>query len=122
MGGISDTDLVIATLADAQHGVVAQAQLLERGLTARQIEHRLEARRLRRMYYGVYAVGHRRLTVEGRWMAAVLAGGLGAVLSHLSAAMAWDLRRSASGLIHVTVPSTAGRVKRAGYGCIAARR
>ena len=47
-------------------------------------------------------------------MAAVLAGGPGAVLSHASAAAAWDLRRSASGLIHVTVPSGAGRERRAG--------
>ncbi len=114
MGGLSATDLAIATLADAQHGVVARAQLLERGLTARQIERRVAARRLCRLYYGVYAIGHRRLTVDGRWMAAVLAGGPGAVLSHASAAAAWDLRRSASGLIHVTVPSGAGRERRAG--------
>ncbi len=114
MGGISDTDLVIATLADVQHGVVARAQLLARGLTARQVERRVHAERLRRLYYGVYAVGHRRLTLEGRWMAAVLACGPGAVLSHASAAVAWELRRLASGLIHVTVPTTAGRERRAG--------
>jgi predicted transcriptional regulator of viral defense system len=114
MGGLSDTDRVIATLANAQHGVVARAQLLERGLTTRQIERRVGARRLFRLYYGVYAVGHRRLTVEGSWMAAVLACGPGAVLSHITAAIAWDLRRLASGLIHVTVPTTAGRERRAG--------
>lgn len=114
MGGISDTDHVIATLADLQHGVVARAQLLGRGLTARQVERRVQARRLRRLYYGVYAVGHWRLTVEGRWMAAVLACGPGAVLSHVTAAIAWEIRRSASGLIHVTVPTTAGRERRAG--------
>jgi very-short-patch-repair endonuclease len=114
MGGLSATDLVIATLADEQHGVVARVQLLERGLTAREIERRVESRRLRRLYYGVYAVGHRRLTAEGRWMAAVLAGGPGAVLSHASAAAAWDLRPTSSGLVHVTVPTSGGRERRAG--------
>ena len=46
-------------------------------------------------------------------MAAVLAGGPGAVLSHASAAAAWDLRRAPSGAIDVTLPTRAGRKKRA---------
>jgi very-short-patch-repair endonuclease len=114
MRGLSATDLVIAALADAQHGVVARAQLLERGVSARAIDGRIRARRLRRLHYGVYAVGHRVLTVEGRWMAAVLAGGPGAVLSHASAAMAWDLRRTSGRVIDVSVPTRAGRARRAG--------
>lgn len=114
MGCFSAPDAVIAALADVQYGVVARAQLLERGLTAREIQRRIEKRRLRRVHYGVYAVGHRRLTVEGKWMAAVLAGGPGAVLSHPSAAAAWDLRPTSSGVIHVTVPTRSGRERRAG--------
>jgi hypothetical protein len=114
MGGKSAPDLTIATLADAQHGVVARVQLLGLGVTGREIDRRVESRRLRRLHYGVYAVGHRRLTVEGRWMAAVLAGGRGAVLSHASAAAAWDLRRTPAGAIDVTVPTRAGRDQRAG--------
>ena len=47
-------------------------------------------------------------------MAAVLALGGNAVLSHATAASAWDLRRRTSGAIHVTVPSTAGRKRRQG--------
>jgi very-short-patch-repair endonuclease len=47
-------------------------------------------------------------------MAAVLAGGPGAVLSHASAAMAWDLRRTSARAIDVTVPTRAGREPRAG--------
>jgi very-short-patch-repair endonuclease len=77
-------------------------QLLANGLTKREIDRRLEAGRLHRIHWGVYAVGHRVLTREGRWMAAVLAGGRGAALSHATAAAAWDLRRH-DGLIHVTV-------------------
>jgi very-short-patch-repair endonuclease len=72
------------------------------GLTSEDIDRRLRSGRLHRIHWGVYAVGHRVLTREGRWMAAVLACGKGAVLSHATAAAAWDLRRN-DGLIHVTV-------------------
>jgi very-short-patch-repair endonuclease len=61
----------------------------------------------------VFAVGHTALKVEGRWMAAVLALGGNAVLSHATAAAAWELRQR-TGTIHVTVPSTAGRKRRRG--------
>src|SRR5207342_1484698 len=54
------------------------------------------------VHRGVYAVGHPLLTVEGRWMAAVLASGAGAVLSHRSAAMLWGLRRTDRTAIEVT--------------------
>ena len=47
-------------------------------------------------------------------MAAVLALGGSAVLSHATAAAAWDLRPIGSGAIHVTVPSAVGRNRRAG--------
>lgn len=58
---------------------------------------------LLRVHQGVYAVGHDRLSMNGRRMAAVLAGGVGAVLSHLAAGALWDLRRSTAGRIDVTV-------------------
>jgi very-short-patch-repair endonuclease len=91
-----------AGLAADQHGVVSRPQLLQAGLTAEAIKRRVRAGRLHQIHRGVYAVGHRVLTREGRWMAAVLACGEGAVLSHATAAAAWDLRRN-EGLIHVTV-------------------
>jgi Protein of unknown function (DUF559) len=57
------------------------------------------------VHHGVYAVGYRRLTQDGRWMAAVLACGPGAVLSHRSAAQAWGIwPRSASFAPEVTRP------------------
>jgi very-short-patch-repair endonuclease len=114
MRGKPAPDLVIATLADAQHGVVGRTQLLEHGLSGDDVDRRMRARRLRRLHQGVYAVGHRVLTVEGRWMAAVLAGGDGAALSHASAAAAWELRRQVGGMIDVAVPTRAGRNSRAG--------
>jgi very-short-patch-repair endonuclease len=106
-------DSPIATLAGGQHGVVSRSQLSMLGFSDGDVARRLGAARLHRLYRGVYAVGHRVLTLEGRWMAAVLACGDGAVLSHGTAAAAWDMR-PVSGVIHVTVPGWAGRARRPG--------
>jgi very-short-patch-repair endonuclease len=114
MGGKRATDPTIAALAGEQHGVVARSQLLALGLTARQIDRQVQAQRLHRVHQGVYAVGHRVLTVEGRWMAAVLAAGADAVLSHVSAAAAWDLMPIRAGVNHVTVAGDPGRRRRRG--------
>lgn len=66
----------------SQHGVVTRRQLLDLGFTERAIKHRLTAGRLLPIWRGVYAVGRPELTQYGRWMAAVLACGSGAALSH----------------------------------------
>jgi len=97
-----------ASIAADQHGVVSRSQLLQAGLTSEAIKRRVTAGRLHVLYRGVYAVGHRVLTLEGRWMAAVLACGPNAAISHTTAAAAWALRR-AGGAIHVTVPGRGGR-------------
>lgn len=107
-------DARIARRAAAQHGVVTLAQLRADGLGAGAINLRVRNGRLHRLYRGVFAVGHRRLSREGRWMAAVLACGDGAALSHVSAAALWELRFSHSALSHVTVPTYAGRQRRDG--------
>jgi very-short-patch-repair endonuclease len=78
-------------LVRRQHGVLTHAQLLALGFSAKAIKHRLATGRLHPIYRGVYAVGRRELTQKGRWMAAVLACGEGAVLSHGSAAALWDI-------------------------------
>lgn len=93
--------MAIAALAARQHGVVARVQLLALGAGPDAIEGWVASGRLHPLYRGVYAVGHRVLTVRGWWMAAVLACGRGAVLSHRSAAAAWDLRGYA-GIVEVT--------------------
>jgi very-short-patch-repair endonuclease len=110
MEGKLAKDPLIAALADARHGVVTRSLLLNAGFTSAQIDGRIRARRLHRLHQGVYAVGHRALTQEGRWMAAVLA--TGGVLSHATAAAAWDLRRTSSPLIHVTIAGDTGRARR----------
>ena len=103
-------DRAISALAEGQHGVVSRRQLLDLGLTARAVQWRLGAGRLHSLHRGVYAVGHRVLSVRGRWMAAVLAGGPGAALSHRSAAALWGIRPTAAGQADVTVsPGRRGR-------------
>jgi very-short-patch-repair endonuclease len=114
MRGKRATDLAIPALATHQHGVVSRAQLRTAGLHDRAIDRRIASGRLHPVYRGVFAVGHTDLTVKGRWMAAVLASGDDAVLSHTSAAAAWDLRPTGTGSVHVTVPGTPGRRRRAG--------
>jgi uncharacterized protein DUF559 len=92
----------IARLADRQHGVVAFRQFLELGLGADAVQHRLSSGALHPVHQGVYAVGHPRLSLEGRWMAAVLACGRSALLSHRDAAQLWGLLRGAGRRIDVT--------------------
>jgi predicted transcriptional regulator of viral defense system len=92
----------LSQLADRQHGVVARRQLLELGMGSRAIEHGLARDRLHMVHRGVYAVGHPRLTPRGRWMAAVLALGPDAALSHRSAGSLWRLLRSGRSMIEVT--------------------
>jgi predicted transcriptional regulator of viral defense system/very-short-patch-repair endonuclease len=99
-------------LATRQHGVVAVRQLEALGITAKVARDRAAAGRLHRIHRGVYAVGHPRLTIEGRWMAAVLACGDGAVLSHRDALSLHDLRAPPSGPTDVTVVSRGRRSPR----------
>lgn len=98
-------DVRIAELAARQHGVVARPQVERSGLGRRGIALRLKSGRLHRLHPGVYAVGHRAIPQEARWMAAVLFCGSGAVLSHRSAAELWGIRASRGSRIHVTSPS-----------------
>lgn len=104
----------IAATAAQQHGVLTYAQLLEAGLSSSAVGRRVKAGRLRRLHRGVYQVGPLSPPLA-REMAAVLASGPGACLSHLSAAVLWDLRPRPGdkAIIHTTVEG-AGRVRRPG--------
>jgi predicted transcriptional regulator of viral defense system len=102
-------DALLAELADRQHGAVSHAQLTELGLGRGAIQHRVQRKRLHPVHRGVYSVGRRRLTRSGVWMAAVLACGGGAVLSHRSAAALWGIRRGDPSRTEVTAPGRVGR-------------
>ena len=100
----------VARLAARQHGVVARFQVRQLGASDDAIDRWVRDGRLHRLHAGVYAVGHTAVTQHERWMAAVLASGEGAVLSHASAAGLWDLAAD-NGVPHTTT-STGRRTRR----------
>ncbi|MGH2763160.1 MAG: type IV toxin-antitoxin system AbiEi family antitoxin domain-containing protein [Thermoleophilaceae bacterium] len=102
-------EAAIAHLAERQHGVISLSQLQLAGLTASAVRNRVAAGRYTPIHRAVYAVGHGRLTMHGRWMAAVLACGAGAVLSHRSAAGLWGIRADNRAKSDVTLPSPSAR-------------
>lgn len=97
-------DGVVLRLAARQHGVVARRQLLDLGLGPGAIEHRLARGSLHLLRRGIYVVGRPETDREGRWMAAVLASGEGAALSHGSAAALWGVAKDEAGWTDVSVP------------------
>ena len=97
-------DTLIAAVAGRQHGLITTAQLAARGLGYAAVSRRVAAGRLHRRHRGVYSVGHARLSQEGQWLAAVLAAGEGAALSHLAAARLWNVWRRAVRGIDVLAP------------------
>ena len=99
---------MIAELADRQHGVVARRQLVALDVGRGAIEKHLSRGSLIPLHRGVFAVGHRQLRIEGRWLAAVLAAGPGAVLSHRDAAALHGMRKPPeSRKVSVTTSSAA---------------
>jgi very-short-patch-repair endonuclease len=100
-----DDDREIAGLARVQYGVLGRTQLTKAGFKKDAISVRLRTGRLHRVHAGVYSVIDRRLlTRQGWWMAAVLASGPDAVLSHHTAAALWGIRPTSRSRIDVTVP------------------
>lgn len=97
-------DAEVAELARRQYGVASRRQLLEAGLNVKAIDYRLAIGRLHSLRQGVYAVGHQLIPREGRWLAAALASGPEAVLSHWSAAALWRIRPNSRSVIDVTTP------------------
>jgi very-short-patch-repair endonuclease len=100
-------------LVRRQHGVVSRDQLRQLGFTDGAIKHRIAIGRIHRVRQGVFSVGRPGLTEHGRWMAAVLACGDGAVLSHSSAAALWRIGSEQRSVIELSLPSPSRR-RRAG--------
>ena len=83
-------DEVIEQIAAGQLGLVTRSQLRARGITAHAIAGRVQTRRLRPLHRGVYRVGPV-VAPHARELAAVLACGPQAVVSHRSAGWLWQL-------------------------------
>lgn len=105
----SGTDAALSARAERQHGVFALWQLEPGRAIRAAVHHRAQVGRIRRIHQGVYAYGHQRLTANGHRLAAVLACGPEAVLSHKSAAAVWELLPTAQRRLDVTVPGTSRR-------------
>jgi hypothetical protein len=90
-------------LAGRQHGVVSRKDLLGLDFSAKAIEHRVKLGRLHSVGRGIYAVGWPHMTRERRWMAAVLACGPEAALSHRSAAALWGIEVERRGWVDISV-------------------
>jgi very-short-patch-repair endonuclease len=112
----------LAALAGRQYGVVSREQLRRLGVGETGIEERLRTKRLHRLHRGVYSVGHGALRPEAYRIAAVLACGPGAALSHTAAASHLQIRPSSATRIDVSVPARSGRRHRPGIRVHRCRR
>lgn len=89
--------------------MISRRQLLDLGYSRQAIEHRLNSGRLHPIRQGIYSIGRPSLTQHGRWMAAVLACGEGAALSHSSAAALWRISFELRGVVELSLPSQSRR-------------
>ena len=95
----------LAELAERQYGVVSIRQLERRlGYSRKAVQREVASGHLHPLYRGVYAVGHRAIPPHGHCLAAVLASGPNALLSHGSAAWLWGISRYGPAPLHVTSP------------------
>lgn len=102
-------DRGLAEWANSHFAVIETAQLEAMGLSTAAISKRVAAGRLHRRFKGVYSIGHEVLTQEGRWLAAVLASGPTAALSHRSAAHHLGLIDESPGWFVEVTANTRGR-------------
>lgn len=101
-------DEIIDISASRQHGVVSRQQLLAKGVAGHAIDYRVRKGRLRPIHRGVYGLGLLRGSHAAE-MAAVLAGGVGALLSYRSAGSLWRLLppRPANAPVEISTPGRA---------------
>jgi very-short-patch-repair endonuclease len=102
---VSTVEEKLARIAGRAHGVTTRAELLAAGVSRSEIEHRLRTGSLSAVFRGVYRVGHKAPSLEARYIAAVKAGGKGAVLSGLAAAHLFGLMKGSAPPPEVTAPT-----------------
>jgi len=95
------TALRVARRAERQEGIVKESQLRDIGLDRFAVRRWVAAGRLHREYPGVYAVGHRTLSMKGKLVAALFYCGQGAALCDRSGAHWWALIERPPAEIHV---------------------
>ena len=117
--------VLAARIAERQYGVVSIGQLRSCGVGDDAVRARVGLGQMHRLHRGVYALGHRALSLEGRCIAAVLALGggprgagtvleyWGAAVSHRSALSLWKLLPANQASCDVIVAGDGGRAQRA---------
>jgi very-short-patch-repair endonuclease len=103
-----EIDRLIGEASAQQHGLITLTQLRALGATRRMVRVRVDRGSLHAVHRGVFSVGHPPITNEARLLAAVLACGPGALLSHRSAASLYRIRNTASPGVDVTAPTRRG--------------
>lgn len=94
-----------AEIGRQQHGRVTRRQLLDAGIDPKRVDRWVADDRLRVVHRGVYALGHTAPSLHATYMAAVLAGGLGAALSHRAAGYLLKVLRGQPPRPEITVPT-----------------
>jgi very-short-patch-repair endonuclease len=103
--GTREESGAVRVIAASQHGVIARPQLLAAGVTNAAIDRALRSGRLHRLHQGVYSTQAPELASEDALLiAALLAAGDGAVLSHGTAAWRWQLIPARPTRIELAVP------------------
>jgi len=102
-------DRRVADRAARQHGRIRFDQIVACGLDDAAVARRVRKGWLHRVHHGVYAVGHRGATLDAQFMAAVLAGGEDAHLSHWASCALAELVRWDDRPVDVTVRGSAER-------------
>lgn len=106
---MSERDRRLSGLAVERHRIVSTRALAALGFSPTRVSQRVAEGRLTRLHRGVYLVGPGRPSLRGKWLAAVIACGDGAAMSHRHGAMLWDMRRTDRASVDVTVPGSARR-------------
>ncbi|HVM39311.1 MAG TPA: type IV toxin-antitoxin system AbiEi family antitoxin domain-containing protein [Acidimicrobiia bacterium] len=104
----------VSESARRQHGLVTRGQARHEGWSDEAVDVRIESGRLETLQRGVYRVGGAPSSFEQRCMAACLAAGGGAVVSHRAAAQLWDLDGVERGVVEIAVPRTTQDSRRPG--------
>ncbi|HTR74080.1 MAG TPA: type IV toxin-antitoxin system AbiEi family antitoxin domain-containing protein [Solirubrobacterales bacterium] len=99
----------MGAVASRQQGLVTRGQLRQLGLSDNAVSKAIERGWLHPVFHGVHSVGHRHLTESTRLLAATLACGRGAVISHGTAAWLFGLVEAKPEAIDVIAPVEAGR-------------
>src|SRR5512133_4227240 len=103
--GIWAQSAAVRAVAREQAGIVTRSQLLAGGVSSSAIGRALRVGKLHGVHRGVYAtVAPELLTEEGYLVAALLACGEGALLSHGTAAWRWRLIPAFPSMITLATP------------------